>query len=85
MRVAVRKDQRRDGWHETILVERLDVQMAYEPVQFRQPDEMVTQPIEIRRVTLVRTPEPRALRVTQRFTNYRRFVTDVRVVPVLVN
>jgi hypothetical protein len=82
VRVPVPAGDRRDGWGDSILVERLDVEMTYEKVQFRKPDEALSLPVEIRRVTLVRTPETKALRVTQRFSNHRRFLTDVRVVPL---
>ena len=80
--IPVRKDQRRDGWGESIRVERADAAVRYERVEFHNPDETLRLPAEIRHITEVRTPEIRRLRTIQRFSEYRRFVTNVRVRPV---
>ncbi|HEX5110978.1 MAG TPA: hypothetical protein VFV95_21145 [Vicinamibacterales bacterium] len=82
VRVPVAKAQRRDDWGESITIEQLDETITYKAVQFRQPDETLMLPVEIQRVTLVRTPAVKAVRVTQRFANHTRFVTDSRVVPI---
>ena len=80
--VQVPLDQRRDGMGSSISVERLEAIFEYAPIRFSMPDEVLVLPVRTTRVTVVRTPEPRALRVTQRFTDYRRFSTDARVGPV---
>jgi hypothetical protein len=79
--IPVPMEQRRTGWGRSITAERLDVSIAYEPVEFEDPDERLLLPVEIERVTVVRTPDPRRLRVTQQFTDYRRFRTAIRVLP----
>jgi hypothetical protein len=81
VRVPVPPEDRKQGWGDTMVVERLDVTIRYAAVQFRNPDERVTLPVEMRRVVLVRTPQARALRVEQRYSDHRRFVTSVRVGP----
>jgi hypothetical protein len=79
--VPVPLDQRRDGMGSSIRVERLEAVLEYAPVRFTEPDEVLILPVRTSRVTVVRTPETRALRVTQRLSGYRRFSTDARVLP----
>ena len=79
--IPVPPERRRDGWGGTITAERIDLTFVYAPVTFPDPDETLLLPSEIETVTVVRTPEPRRLRATQRFSEYRRFSTTVRVVP----
>ena len=80
--IPVTRDQRRDGWGDSIRVERADASIRYDKVVFHDPDETLRLPVEIRHVTEVHTPEMRRLRTVQRFSNYRRFVTGVRIRPV---
>jgi hypothetical protein len=80
--IPVPRHQRRDGWGDSITVERADSLIRYEPIEFHDPRETLRLPVEIRHVTVVRTPMVRRLRTVQRFSAYRRFVTTVRVHPV---
>lgn len=80
--MVVPKEQRRDDWGSTIRLERIDATMTWAAVKFREPDETLMLPITVERVTVIRTPRVQAVRVSQRFSRYTRFVTGARVVPV---
>ena len=68
------------GAQSTMVLERADSSIRYQPVTFRDPDESVILPATIRSTTVFRnSPSPR-VRVTQTFSNYRRFITGGRVV-----
>jgi hypothetical protein len=64
----------------SMVVERADTSIKYEPVTFHDPDETVMLPASIQRLTIVRNSNPPALRTTQAFSNYRRFMTGARIV-----
>jgi hypothetical protein len=69
------------GGPRSLVVERADSTIRYQAVTFRDPDETVMLPQSIETNTLWRnTPVPR-VRVTQSFSNYRRFIGDSRIVP----
>lgn len=80
--IPVDKSVRREGWGDRITVDRVDVTMVFKRMSFRNPDETLILPSEIRRLTVVRTPAARRLAVTQQWIDYQRFVTGGRVVPV---
>ena len=61
--------------------ERADTSIRYEPVTFEDPDEILMLPARISNVTIVRNSGVPRLRTTQTYANYRRFVTDSRIVP----
>ena len=48
---------------------------------FENPDETLMLPARIESTTIVRNSGVPRLRTTQTYTNYRRFVTDSRIVP----
>ena len=48
---------------------------------FEDPDEILMLPARISNVTIVRNSGVPRLRTTQTYDNYRRFVTDSRIVP----
>lgn len=79
--VPVPESQRPAGWDPSITVERIDGRVEYEPVAFADPDEVLLLPKTLERLSVVRTPDPRRLRATQRFSDYRRFHTAIRIVP----
>ena len=80
--IPLTPEQRRPGWGDSLIVERSDVTIDFTPVRFRDPDETILLPSEIRRISVVLTPAARRLAVTQQWSNHRRFVTAGRVVPV---
>jgi hypothetical protein len=77
---AVPREERDRGWPERIAVERADRSIRYKPVRFTDPDETVVLPASAVSVTVFRgSGEPR-LRTTQVFSDYRRFLTEGRIV-----
>jgi hypothetical protein len=65
-------------------IERADTSIRYRQVAFQDPQETLTVPISIDRMTVIRnsiglTLTPR-VRIIQRFSDYRRFVTEGRIV-----
>ena len=60
--------------------ERADSSIRYEPVTFENPDETLMLPARIESMTIVRNSGVPRLRTTKTYDNYRRFVTDSRIV-----
>lgn len=72
--------QMRGGGPSHMVIERADASIRYRAVQFQDPDETLILPASIETVTVIRgSGEPR-VRVTQRFSDYRRFLTGGRLV-----
>jgi hypothetical protein len=61
-------------------IERADTSIRYSPVRFENPDEILLLPEQIESVTIIRNSGVPRLRTTRSFSNYRRFVTDTRIV-----
>ena len=65
----------------SLIVERSDSSIRYQAITFKEPDETLMLPRSVETTTVWRnTPVPR-VRITQAFSNYRRFVGDSRIVP----
>ena len=64
----------------TFTFERADTSIRYKLVTFENPDETVMLPARIESVTVVRNSGVPRLRTTQTYDNYRRFITDSRIV-----
>jgi len=60
-------------------LERADMSIRYRPVQFSDPDETLMLPAEITSSSMWRNGGSAGNRVTQSFSNYRRFVTAGRI------
>ena len=65
----------------TFTFERADTSIRYRHVTFENPDETLMLPARIENMTVVRNSGIPRLRTTQTYDNYRRFVTDSRIVP----
>ncbi len=65
------------GW---FTFERVDTSTRYAHVTFTDPDETVLMPSRIEGVAIIRNSGMPRLRITQSFANYRRFVTESRIV-----
>jgi hypothetical protein len=63
-----------------ITLERADMSIRYRPVRFRDPDETLILPIEIRSSAIWRNAGSPGTLVTQSFSNFRRFTTGSRIV-----
>ena len=75
-----RKHQRVNGALYMTL-EQSHTSIRYRPVMFSDPDETLMLPAEIVSSWMFRAPGSTGTRVTQSFSNYRRFVTGGRIVP----
>jgi len=64
---------------ESLVLERADTEVTYRPVAFHDPEETVLLPASILSTTILRSGATSS-RVTQTFSDYRRFVTGGRVV-----
>ena len=64
-----------------ITVDRSDTTTQYQPIVFNDPEETLMLPSRIDSVSVIRASGVQRLRVTQEFRNYRRFLTDSRIVP----
>jgi hypothetical protein len=79
--IPARRDRRpRAGESMYFTIERADTSIRYEPVVFTDPDETLLLPSEIISVSVITNSGVPRLRTTQRFSNYRRFVTESRLV-----
>ena len=76
-----RELQQTGGWGLYVTVDRADSTTRYEPVTFTQPDETLLLPTRIESVSVIRASAIQRLRVTQTYKNYRRFLTESRVIP----
>jgi hypothetical protein len=77
----VPREQRRKDWPTEVAFERHDISTRYRRVTFKDPDEALLLPAEISTLNIYRLPEGmNRLRITQTFSNYRRFVTGARIV-----
>jgi len=77
---AVPDRYQRRGAESTMIMERADTSIRYQTIRFTDPEELVVLPASVRSTTVFRNaPSPR-MRMTRRFTNYRRFITGGRVV-----
>jgi hypothetical protein len=74
-----RKAQRVSG-EMYMTLDRSDVAIRYRPVAFSEPDETIMLPAEIITSWMWRTPAFSGTRITQSFSNYRRFVTAGRII-----
>jgi hypothetical protein len=64
----------------SITVERADSSIVYAPVVFHDPDETLLLPASIVSLQVIRNSGVPRLRISQRFSNYRRFITGGRIV-----
>ena len=78
VRVSARL-QRRYNFTPWIALDRDDLTMRYQPVTFRDPDEVVLLPESIDSLTVLRSGL-QSIRRTQTFSGYRRFLTASRII-----
>jgi hypothetical protein len=76
----VPRDQWRAGAPLSMVIERADSSIRYRAVKFEDPDETLMLPRSIETVTVWRNAGVNRVRMTQVFSDYRRFVTDGRIV-----
>jgi hypothetical protein len=77
---SVPREHRKPGVAASMLIERADTSIRYKAVAFREPDETVLLPASIDTLTIIRNSGAPRVRKTQTFSEYRRFMTEGRVV-----
>ena len=78
--VPVPLPQQRRGAAPYMTIERADMSIEYRRVAFTDPDETLMLPARIDNLVIVRNSGSPRLRITQMFSDYRRFVTGSRIV-----
>jgi hypothetical protein len=78
--VTLPADRKRARGPQPIVFERLDTSVVFGPITFTDPDETLTLPISVDSLTVARNAGTPRVRKTQRFSNYRRFMTGGRIV-----
>jgi hypothetical protein len=76
----VPREHIRRGAARSMVIERADSTIRYRRVAFTGPDETLLLPASIESVTVVRGGSMQRTRITQRFSDYRRFLTTGRIV-----
>jgi hypothetical protein len=78
--VTLPGDRKKGRDPQPVVFERLDSSIVFGPVTFTDPDEKLTLPISVDSLTVARNAGTPRVRKTQRFSNYRRFITGGRIV-----
>ena len=68
------------GQRSTMVIERAESSIRYRQVEFQDPQEALMLPVSIETLTVIRGVATRRVRMTQRFSDYRRFLTGGRIV-----
>ena len=76
----VPREHVRRGAARSMVVERADSTIRYRRVAFTDPDETLLLPASIESFTVIRGGSTQRTRMTQRFSEYRRFLTEGRIV-----
>jgi hypothetical protein len=76
----VPREQVRRGASRSMVIERADSSIRYRRVAFSDPEETLWLPASIDTVTVIRGAGTQRTRITQRFSDYRRFLTAGRIV-----
>ena len=77
----VPREQQRRGGASSLVIERADSSIRYRSVEFQDPAETLMLPAQVDTTTVVRGGGIQRTRISQRFTGYRRFISDVRMLP----
>jgi hypothetical protein len=77
--LAVPRELVRRGAAPTMIIEQAESTIRYRHVQFDDPREVLTLPEAIDSVAVWRGTSVRRYRVSQRFSGYRRYLTDARL------
>ncbi len=70
-----------DKYAPEFVAERADSTIDYRPFAFTDPEETLLLPSRVESVTFIQNSGAPRVRITSTFTNYRRFLTDGRIVP----
>jgi hypothetical protein len=64
----------------SMVIERADSTIRYQAMTFHDPDETVMLPSSVETLTVIRNSGAPRMRMTQTFSNYRRFITGGRII-----
>ena len=78
--IPLPRQQMRPGSAAVFVVERADSSIRYRAVTFHDPDEILMLPESIDTLQVIRNSGVPRLRIVQRFSNYKRFITAGRIV-----
>jgi hypothetical protein len=78
---SVPREFLRRGASPSMVLERADSSIRYRRVEFANPHESLVLPAEVETVTIWRGGNTQRTRISQRFSGYRRFIADARVLP----
>ena len=76
----VPREHQRRGSPTHMTIERADSSIRYRRVSFDEPAETLMLPVEVDTVTVVRGGSMQRTRITQRFSGFKRFIGDARIV-----
>jgi hypothetical protein len=76
----VPREQVRRGSTPTMVIESAESSIRYRPVSFQDPEEILMLPVSIDTTTVIRGATTRRMRISQRLSDYRRFLTGGRMV-----
>jgi hypothetical protein len=76
----VPREHQRRGASRSMVIERADSSIRYRRVEFQDPAETLMLPAEVDTVTVIRGGGIQRTRISQRFSAYRRFIADTRVI-----
>jgi hypothetical protein len=71
---------RRQGATSSLTLDRADTTIDFEPIVFRDPDEVLVLPVSVTEMRETRGAGVPRLRTTTEYTEYRRFLTGSRIV-----
>lgn len=77
----VPREHVRRGAAPSMVIERAESSIRYKRVEFQDPQETLMLPAAIDTLTVIRGGSTQRVRITQRFSDYRRFLTRGRIVP----
>ncbi len=77
----VPREHQRRGAATSMVIERADSSIRYRRVEFTDPPDSLMLPATVDTVTVMRGGNTQRTRISQRFSNYRRFIADARVLP----
>jgi hypothetical protein len=77
---SVPREHQRRGASTSMTIERADSSIRYQRVTFDDPPETLMLPVSVETVTVIRGGGIQRTRISQRFSGFRRFIGDARVV-----
>lgn len=76
----VPREHIRRGAAPSMVIERAESSIRYQRIEFDEPRESMMLPVSIDTVTVIRGTSTQRMRITQRLSNHRRFLTEGRLV-----